>query len=367
MFIQKLAFLLTLCSFLIVHGVRDVQLSMQEEKTALDKEFQQLQKPTIKTIQDELEDTYDCVDFYKQPAFDHPLLKNHTFYPEMKPSSTSENSLLACNRFMNNMKLKDGGCPKGTVPIRRINKDEFYQIKKFTKEYSRYNNNALQPLPGTHIAIVQTNSDPSTTTYYGVGGELNVYDLSIKPSQYSSGEFIIQNGDDRIKVGWTAGQSHCFNALCPGFVHTKGDVPIDGYFSPTSKRGAEPSFFDLRIHQDANTGHWWLEVCGIPIGFWPKEIFSTMSTSATYVAVGGEVYSPPNQPLPPMGNGYYPVNDITRSAYCTNFVVLNQNLTPINPENTETLSDDYHYGVYDEGITKHMGRVVYFGGTTMWK
>ena len=28
-------------------------------------------------------DIYDCVDFYKQPAFDHPLLKNHNFHPQV--------------------------------------------------------------------------------------------------------------------------------------------------------------------------------------------------------------------------------------------------------------------------------------------
>ncbi|KAL6349587.1 hypothetical protein AAG906_034244 [Vitis piasezkii] len=32
-------------------------------------------------------DIYDCVDFYKQPAFDHPLLKKHNFHPEMRPIS----------------------------------------------------------------------------------------------------------------------------------------------------------------------------------------------------------------------------------------------------------------------------------------
>ncbi|RVW16324.1 hypothetical protein CK203_067805 [Vitis vinifera] len=32
-------------------------------------------------------DIYDCVDFYKQPAFDHPLLKKHNFHPETRPIS----------------------------------------------------------------------------------------------------------------------------------------------------------------------------------------------------------------------------------------------------------------------------------------
>ncbi|KAL0545529.1 hypothetical protein IC582_015415 [Cucumis melo] len=37
-----------------------------------------LNKPSIKTIYSEDGDVIGCVDIYKQPAFDHPLLKNHT-------------------------------------------------------------------------------------------------------------------------------------------------------------------------------------------------------------------------------------------------------------------------------------------------
>ncbi|KAL5993920.1 hypothetical protein ACLOJK_038277 [Asimina triloba] len=33
---------------------------------------------TIKTIKGPNGDVIDCVDIYKQPAFDHPALKNHT-------------------------------------------------------------------------------------------------------------------------------------------------------------------------------------------------------------------------------------------------------------------------------------------------
>ncbi|KAG6520864.1 hypothetical protein ZIOFF_017926 [Zingiber officinale] len=35
-------------------------------------------KHSLKTIQTITGDLFDCVDMYKQPAFDHPLLKNHT-------------------------------------------------------------------------------------------------------------------------------------------------------------------------------------------------------------------------------------------------------------------------------------------------
>lgn len=33
-------------------------------------------------LQTKYGDIYDCVDFYKQPAFHHQLLKNHNFHPK---------------------------------------------------------------------------------------------------------------------------------------------------------------------------------------------------------------------------------------------------------------------------------------------
>ncbi|XP_056686501.1 uncharacterized protein [Spinacia oleracea] len=160
------------------------------------------------------------------------------------------------------MQLEDERCHEGTIPIRRWSKDEFIQILQFTKDYiSRSKPNTKnQQQTGTHFAIVQTNSDPSKVKYYGVNCELNVYNPHIMPQQYSSGEMIIQNGNDRIQVGWTvnpalnkdnrthlfqyfnAGQSHCFNMLCPGFVNVNKDIPIDFAVKRTTRRGSLKSW-----------------------------------------------------------------------------------------------------------------------------
>jgi len=100
-------------------------------------------------------DTYDCVDFYKQPAFDHPLLKNHSFHPQacllnvyfmlifsnthisviftiyvlniqMKPTlfRTEKKSENSSTTPSSRMWLKGKGCPLGTVPIKRITKED---------------------------------------------------------------------------------------------------------------------------------------------------------------------------------------------------------------------------------------------------
>lgn len=103
-------------------------------------------------------DIYACVDFYKQSAFDHSLLKNHNFHPQayflnvhfklkflemhirycefvmhnlvlnvqMKPTlartkqNTGNSSISPSSRIW----LKGKGCPPGTVPIKRITKDD---------------------------------------------------------------------------------------------------------------------------------------------------------------------------------------------------------------------------------------------------
>ncbi|XP_074265341.1 protein neprosin-like [Silene latifolia] len=248
-------------------------------------------------------DVYDCVDFYKQPAFDHPQLKNYTsFYPEMRPTSPPINNM-QCHR-KDYMMLKEGSCPFGTVPIRRI-------------------------------AVLQTNSDPSKVKYSGVTGAFNVYNLPIEQSQYSSGEFVIQNGDDRIKVGWTVNPTLNDDNQVRAFLYT----------------------------DDGESGNWWLNICGINIGFWPKQIFTKMSESATYIGVGGEAYGPTDRPLPPMGNGYYPVdNNMKLSAFFSDVVYVDENHMKIDHPQIEPYTNDPHYGINKLVDTGLFGHVILYGG-----
>ncbi|MBA0764447.1 hypothetical protein Gotri_013801, partial [Gossypium trilobum] len=50
----------------------------------VEEKLKQLNKPAAKIIQSEDGDIIDCVEIYKQPAFDHPALRNHVI--QMKPS-----------------------------------------------------------------------------------------------------------------------------------------------------------------------------------------------------------------------------------------------------------------------------------------
>ena len=122
-------------------------------------------------------------------------------------------------------------------------------------------------------------------------------------------------------------------------------------------------FFFKKQIQDVKNGNWWLQITDDTIiGFWPQQIFTGMAHSATYIAAGGEAYSPPGQPLAAMGNGHYPVTDTRLSAYFMGFFVVDENYKQINTQDTEEYRDIKNYAVFDIGFRKIFGRLVFYGG-----
>ncbi|XP_056842965.1 uncharacterized protein LOC130495576 [Raphanus sativus] len=99
-----------------VHGTASLEIDMK---------LKALNKPALKTIKSEDGDIIDCVDIYKQPAFDHPALRNHKI--QMKPSvelgskETNIPSDSSPKPVTSKIWTKSGQCPVGKIPIRRAN------------------------------------------------------------------------------------------------------------------------------------------------------------------------------------------------------------------------------------------------------
>ncbi|XP_075086334.1 protein neprosin-like [Nicotiana tabacum] len=228
------------------------------EDLELENQLKLLNKPAVKSIKTEYGDIYDCVNFYQQPAFDHPLLQNHTFHPQMKPTlpimkGYSDDSITG---WPLGMGLEGVGCPKETVPIRRTTKDDFIRQKlmsptenvSFSTSFS-YGNNMSNKL-----AIVQTENNPSNK-FGGAGMVTAIYTPHVKGQQHSACRLKIQKGSENIQVGWRvdptlyvdgrsrlythfqAGKIQCFNTQCPGFVIVNTKIPLDYIYSPVTQRG----------------------------------------------------------------------------------------------------------------------------------
>ncbi|MCD7451183.1 hypothetical protein HAX54_009911 [Datura stramonium] len=321
-------------------------------------------------------DIYDCVDFYKQPAFDHPSLKDHNFHPKMKPNlfQIDQNSSGSTSSRSSTLWSENEGCPSGTVPIRRITKNDLIRHKHmpppenvtFDTQFSASNNNSepkgitYMSSQGYKVAIVRTPYDPFIQ-FAGAGMIASVYNPHVKGHQHSACRLKIQTRSDILQVGWRvdptlygdtktrlfihfqAGKIQCFNTLCPGFVQVNSEMPPDiSYEDHVSHRGGPIWEDTMYIERDLVNGNWWLlmEDNYTQIGFWPQKLFTGLAGFATTVEWGGVVYSPQDVAEPPMGSSFFPIGQSNYDAYCKKIAILNVRQQTIEVDKTIPHTDN---------------------------
>ncbi|XP_049362031.1 uncharacterized protein LOC125826730 [Solanum verrucosum] len=337
-------------SLLLSYAKIEARQSLSKvEDLELERQLKLINKPAIKTIKRKYGEIYDCVDFYKQPAFDHPLLKNHNFHPEMKPTlpnlqgdDTSSN----INKPFN-IGLKGGGCPTETIPIKRITKDDLIRQRLLSHIRGADESPDGDDIESSildrnnSIATVQIPYN-STNKITGAGAIISLHNpQNLSGHQFSAGRIKVQNGIESIQVGWIVnpyvyGDTHtrlytylkteklaCFNTRCPGFIHINTAIPLDGDL-PGSTYGGPIYDVPMYIARDISNGNWWFKFGPnyTSVGFWPSKIFTKLNEFATSVEYGGIVYSPPGVPEPSMGGGYFPVGDLKKDGYFKNSTYL---------------------------------------------
>ncbi|KAL0732559.1 hypothetical protein Bca4012_008768 [Brassica carinata] len=311
---------------------------LYEEDLKLERQLKLINKPSVKTVKTEYGDIYDCVDFYNQPAFDHVLLKSHEFHPEMRPSNMN-----GPEEVEKEEEQEEGdneievGCPHGTVPIRRITKEDLIRQKTFNQMFD-------------------TNIHPLTDSEPG---------LHVNPTLY---------GDNRCRkfAYFHTRDQHCFNTNCPGFVMVNNNSPLDYAFPKVSEIAVRIMECRFYIYRDPQNGNWWL-VTGKgkkqkALGFWPAKLFTDLVYNADQVYWGGELFTIPNSKTSPMGNGLLIkyVDDPRLYAYARDCSVVDaktQKVIGVAEVNSEEVTDfDGWYGRRKAHIEKYWGHTIMFGG-----
>ncbi|CAI0557853.1 unnamed protein product [Linum tenue] len=357
--------------------IRSHRLSTEED-SELERQLKLLKKPAVTTIQTKYGDLYDCVDFYQQPAFDHPLLKDHKYeFKNHELNRRTNTDTYDTDTF--DIWSNGKGCPSNTVPIRRITKQDLIKANRAAE--LRYNI-SLDLNPGVEVAMLRTTQQ---NKYYGGGMDVAVYHPAVQSTQYSSSHVKVENGPDSISVGWTVNpslypdnetrmfiytttkDSYCYNTYCPGFIISTTEVPIDLLLKPYTQIGGplyEKKFF---VRKDAANGDWFLVIgrTNITVGSWPQKIFTALADSANYVEWGGEVYSPPGTDPPPMGAGQKLQQKLYSDCYGRQVNLIDENHEiDHDPPSCETYQSSKRYQVIDEGFDAGpgIGRLIFFGG-----
>ncbi|KAI3837928.1 hypothetical protein MKW92_007979 [Papaver armeniacum] len=351
----------------------------KEEDMELDMRLKILNKTPVKSIKTKLGDIYDCINIYKQPAFDHPLLKNHKI--QMKPSVIREEQI---DKHVYNMvssveRYKIEGCPLETVPIRRTSKEELINAK--------YLNNWIKPRHSVSAEIF------AEKAYYGGKASITNVNPRVEMDQFSTAQIWIQNGPtdelNSIEFGWAVypqlfgdnltrvfglwtvpdgfKNTGCYNMVCPGFVQVHPKYTFGEYIE-AEPYGEKPTWFDFSVYRDLESGNWWF-VNGFEnaeIGYWPKEIFTHLANNASTVRFGGVAGGDPGEPTPPMGHGYLPDYNDRYTCTIQEMKIVNDqgNFVDFDTSNVQ-LKNDTKTSCYDLifiGKEVYRGITMFFGG-----
>ncbi|OWM85310.1 hypothetical protein CDL15_Pgr028097 [Punica granatum] len=238
----------------------------EEEDLALERQIQAINKPAIRSFKTSYGATIDCVNIYKQLAFDHPLLKNHTI--QMKPEHVPEGDMRKTRR-MASLYLGGQRCPKGTVPIVRATKEDLLMAKYIPRHPGSHMETEYSPnsddIPGQHSAMFEfrrptrgakasiSNWNPAVSSEQFSLAKISVVaasgaDLNNVQAGWMSYDSLYPDST-RLFIYWTADgyqKTGCYNLLCPGFIQVSSTLPI-GSPVQSSQYGGAQTFTDLTI------------------------------------------------------------------------------------------------------------------------
>ncbi|XP_024930926.3 protein neprosin [Ziziphus jujuba] len=363
-----------------------------------------LRRHILKSIQSEDGDIVDCIDIYKQPAFDHPVLKNHTI--QMKPTynptdivkERSKESAMTVTQIWK----RSGSCPKGTIPVRRTQKRHLLKTSTPIEDYGRKKQRYSYPVgklnESKNLQVQLANHSKAILLtlgyrYTGAKGDIRVYNPFVESDdEYSTSQICLVNGpyydfesvesgwavnpsvygdrQTRLFVYWTADASKttgCFDLTCPGFVQTSDEIALGAAIYPISVPNGLPYQITIYIFKDPITSNWWMQYGeNVNIGYWPAELFKAIRYNAASVEWGGEVYSK-NVGREPhtatdMGSGQYPDYVFGSSGVIKRMRIRDNSPTLKFPEWVETFTDEFN--CYD---VQYIGDYVedpefYYGG-----
>nr|XP_023905951.1 uncharacterized protein LOC112017729 isoform X1 [Quercus suber] len=389
---------MTFCLFFLIPmssvGNRNTNtIFNKKQKLEVQQQLKRLNKPALKSIESPDGDIIDCVDINKQPAFDHPLLKNHTI--QMRPSSYPKGfSFDESNSVSSNSEPKftqpwhlNGRCPEGTIPIRRTKEEDLLRAGS-AANYGRKKHHSILSTDNAGIiheyAILIEEGDK----YYGTMAEMNFWnphtqetgEMSVSQFWIAAGEtdqdldtieagaivYVDHYGDSqtRLFTYWTDDSyrtTGCYNLDCPGFVQVDNHIAAGAAVTPYSTYGGTQRALKFYVYKDTDgNGDWWLRIAERDFGYWPSSIFSLLSNSASSVEWGGEVTNlkkDGQHTTTQMGSGHFPEEGSRKASFFGNLNVIDGLQVLRGPRNSRTSATNPNcYNIIN------YGNFFYYGG-----
>ncbi|XP_031110917.1 uncharacterized protein LOC116015059 [Ipomoea triloba] len=381
------------------------RLSASMQKLEVQKHLKRLNKTPVKTIESPDGDIIDCVHISKQPAFDHPFLKDHKI--QMRPSYHPE-GLYDVNKESMGPKERTGSiaqlwhmngrCPDDTIPVRRTKEDDVLRassVKRYGKKKSR---SFPKPMGSDPDLINQSGHQHAIAyvegeRYYGAKATINVWEPQVQqPNEFSLSQLWILAGSfgedlNSIEAGWQVSPdlygdnntrlftywtsdayqaTGCYNLLCSGFIQTNSEIAMGASISPVSDYQNSQYDINILIWKDPKGGNWWMQFGNdYVLGYWPSFLFSNLGDSASMIEWGGEVVNTEadgKHTSTKMGSGHFPEEGFGKAGYFRNIQVVDSSNNLKSPKGLGTYTEQSNCYDVQTGSNGDWGHYFYFGG-----
>ncbi|KAI9185866.1 hypothetical protein LWI28_011413 [Acer negundo] len=381
----------------------------------IQRHLNKINKPPVITIQSPDGDIIDCVHKRKQPALDHPLLKNHKIQRKPSEMPRSVKVLKEEEEGGDSKRSKEEDdiikgawqmwhrngtrCPKGTVPIRRSTEHDVLRAKSlfdFGKKQRKFSLHRQSDAPdvvsgnGHEHAIAYT----GTQEVYGARATINVWDPSIQMvNEFSLSQIWILSGSfdgsdlNSIEAGWQVspelyGDSRprlftywtsdsyqatgCYNLLCAGFIQTNSRIAIGAAISPVSSFSTNQYDITILIWKDPKLGNWWMGFGeNMLVGYWPAELFTHLADHATMVEWGGEVVNSRangEHTSTQMGSGHFAEDGFQKASYFRNLEIVDSDNSLSSAQDISILAENTNCYNIKSSYNNEWGIHFYYGG-----
>nr|GLL42469.1 uncharacterized protein LOC109148845 [Ipomoea trifida] len=288
-------------------------------------------------------DIIDCVHISKQPAFDHPFLKDHKI--QMRPSFHPE-GLYDVNKESMGPKERTGSiaqlwhmngrCPEDTIP------------------------HAIAYVEGER--------------YYGAKATINVWGPQVQqPNEFSLSQLWILAGSfgedlNSIEAGWQVSPDLYGDNNTRLFTYwtTNSEIAMGASISPVSDYQNSQYDINILIWKDPKGGNWWMQFGNdYVLGYWPSFLFSYLGDSASMIEWGGEVVNTEadgKHTSTQMGSGHFPEEGFGKAGYFRNIQVVDSSNNLKSPKGLGTYTEQSNCYDVQTGSNGDWGHYFYFGG-----
>ncbi|KAK9292916.1 hypothetical protein L1049_021224 [Liquidambar formosana] len=377
----------------------------------IQRHLEKINKPPLLTIESPDGDIIDCVHKRKQPALDHPLLKNHKIQkvPPERPRAGMVKEEGAREKNRSSGGVRDAWqmwhqngkrCPKGTVPIRRSTVHDVLRAKSLF-DFGKKQRGVPLARRGDAPDVASGNGHEHAIAFtgtsqevYGAKATINVWDPSIQVvNEFSLSQIWILSGSfdgsdlNSIEAGWQVspelyGDSRprlftywtsdsyqatgCYNLLCSGFVQTNSRIAIGAAISPVSSVSGSQYDITILLWKDPKLGNWWLGFGdNTLVGYWPAALFTHLSDHATMVEWGGEVVNSRangGHTSTQMGSGHFAEDGFGKASYFRNLEIVDSDNSLSSAQGISILAENANCYDIKSSYNNEWGTHFYYGG-----